>query len=67
MFKDLRHYEFEKKEIHVFKRLPQWMCEICRHRDNFYFHEFCVKCRAVRVEKEEDRRKKRKKKRKQKE
>jgi hypothetical protein len=61
MFKDLRHYEFEKREPYVFKRLPQWMCLKCRHRDNFYFHEFCVKCRAIRVEKVTVKRKKRKK------
>jgi hypothetical protein len=59
MFKDLRHYAFEKKEPYVFKRLPQWMCHMCRYRDNFYFHDKCAQCRAVRVEKED--RKKRKK------
>jgi hypothetical protein len=64
MFKDLRHYKFEKREIYVFKRLPQWMCLNCRHRDNFYFHDKCAKCRSTRVEKVTDKRKKKKKKKK---
>jgi len=38
---------FLKRESVVkrkFERLPQWMCKGCRHRDNFYFRDTCVKC-----------------------
>jgi hypothetical protein len=44
-------YRFDSVEPYVFKRFPQWMCDRCRHRDNFYFHDICVKCGDTRKEK----------------
>ena len=46
MLRDVRGFKLKRlHEPYVFERYPQWMCAHCRHRDNFYFHDVCVKCR----------------------
>jgi hypothetical protein len=46
------NFRFDSIPRRQFKRLPQWMCDVCRFRDNFYLRDTCVKCGATRREKE---------------
>jgi hypothetical protein len=44
------NFRVDSVERRPFKRMPQWMCRNCRHRDNFCFQEVCVKCGEKRAE-----------------
>jgi hypothetical protein len=44
------NFRFDSVERRTFKRLAQWMCLKCRHRDNFCFQEVCVKCGEKKAE-----------------
>ncbi len=54
------NFRFDFVPRRQFERLPQWMCVKCRHRDNFYIHDVCVKCGTKRKEEEEQKKKKKK-------
>jgi hypothetical protein len=53
------NFRFDSIPRRQFKRLPQWMCDVCRFRDNFYLRDTCVKCRATRKEKEKRKKRRR--------
>jgi hypothetical protein len=54
------NFRFDSVKRPVFKRLQQWMCHKCRHRDNFCFQEVCVKCGGEKRTEERGKKKKKK-------
>ncbi len=51
LYKDLRHYKIPPLQPKpIFRRLPQWMCKVCRFRDNFYMRTSCKRCGVERKE-----------------
>jgi hypothetical protein len=51
------NFRFDSIPRRQFKRMPQWQCRKCRHRDNFYIHDVCVKCGETREDEERTKRK----------
>jgi hypothetical protein len=62
LYKDLRHYKIAPLQPKpIFERLPQWMCKVCRFRDNFFMRTSCKRCGVEKREEVKTGKKKKKK------